>query len=114
MTERPAYKSHPLWRTAMALAREAYVLADGVKERSPKTASSLRKAAVAVPAHIAAAVSDRLERRRHHVSAACEALAAVAACAGRVPGESSRELIRRAETLGLTVVFELDATGVDS
>ena len=97
----------------MALAREAYVLADGVKERSPETASGLRKAAVAVPAHIAAALSDRLERRRH-VSAACEALAAVAACAGRVPGESSRELIHRAETLALTVVFELDATGVHS
>jgi hypothetical protein len=110
MTERPAYKSHPLWETAMALVRDAYAVADGVRGLSPETARGLRKAAVAVPAHIAAAVSDSGEERRQHALAARGALAAVAAYAGKLPGEASRQLARRAQTLELSVLFELDAT----
>jgi 23S rRNA-intervening sequence protein len=111
MTERPAYKSHPLWETAMALARDAYAVAEGARGSSPETARRLRKAAVAVPAHIAAAVSDPGEERRQHALAARGALAEVAAYAGNLPGDDSRRLARRAETLGLSVLFELDATG---
>ena len=106
MTGRPAYKSHPLWTGAMALAREAYALADRVKDASPETASRLRKAAVAVPAHVAGAITDGADKRREHVLAARGALAEVARQAGRAPGEDSRELARRAETLDLSVLFE--------
>ena len=88
MTDRPAYKSHPLWAGAMALARDAYALADRVKDASPETARSLRKAAVAVPAHVAGAISDGPDKRREHVLAARGALAEVARQAGRAPDEA--------------------------
>jgi hypothetical protein len=107
MTERPAYKSHPLWESAMALTREAYALAESVREGRPGTARRLRKAAVSVPAQIAAAVSGGDEKRPEHVFAARAACAEVARQAGQVPGDDSRELVRRAETLELSVLFEL-------
>ena len=110
MTQRPAYKNHPLWEGAMALAREAYALADRVKDTSPETAGLLRKAAVSVPAHVAGAITDGADRRREHVLAARGALAEVARQAGRTPGEASRDLTRRAETLELSVLFEFGAT----
>jgi hypothetical protein len=47
-----------------------------------------------------------------HVFAARGALAEVARQAARVPGENSRELIRSAETLELSVLFELGEEGV--
>lgn len=111
MTARPAYKSHPLWQSAMALTRDAYALADRVKERSPDAARALRKAAVAVPAHLAAAVSDRREDREHAL-AARSALAEVIRQASRVQGEDSRDLARQAETLDLSVLFELGRADV--
>jgi hypothetical protein len=110
MMDRPAYKSHPLWTGAMALARDAYALADRVKDASPETASRLRKAAVAVPAHVAGAISDGSEKRREHVLAARGALAEVVRQAGEAPDEASRELARLAETLDLSVLFEFGAT----
>jgi hypothetical protein len=110
MTDRPAYKSHPLWAGAMELARDAYALAERVKDASPDTAGRLRKAAVAVPAHVAGAISEEPARRREHVLAARGALAEVARQAGRAPGEDSRELARRAETLDLSVLFEFGST----
>ena len=89
----------------MALVRDAYAVAEGARGTSPETARGLRKAAVAVPAHIAAAVSDPGEEKRQHALAARGALAAVAAYAERVPGEASRRLARRAEALsGLSEV----------
>jgi hypothetical protein len=106
MTDRPAYKSHPLWEGAMALARDAYALAERVKDGSPDTASRLRKAAVAVPAHVAGAISEEPARRREHVLAARGALAELARQAVLAPGEDSRELTRSAETLDLSVLFE--------
>lgn len=112
MTARPAYKSHPLWQSAMALTRDAYALADRVKERSPDAARGLRKAAVAVPAHLAAAVSDRREDRGEHALAARSALAEVMRQARRVEGEDSRDLARQAETLDLSVLFELGRADV--
>src|ERR1700693_2775017 len=110
MTDRPAYKSHPLWEGAMALARDAYALAERVKDASPDTASRLRKAAVAVPAHVAGAISEEPAKRREHALAARGALAEVSRQAGRAPGEDSRELTRRAETLDLSVLFEFGST----
>ena len=114
MTDRPAYKSHPLWAGAMALTRDAYALADRVKETSPETARSLRKAAVAVPAHVAGAISDGVARRREHVLAARGALAEVARQAGRTPEEGSQELTRLAETLDLSVLFEFGTTEAEA
>jgi hypothetical protein len=110
MTERPAYKSHPLWESAMALARDAYALAERVKDSSPETASSLRKAAVSVPAHVAGVITEGSDRRREHVLAVRGALAEVARQAARAPGEASRKLTLQAETLELSVLFEFGAT----
>ena len=109
MPERPAYKKHPLWESAMALTRAAYALAESLKDASPDTASRLRKAAVAVPAHVAGALSDSPDKRREHVLAARGAIAEVARQAARSRGESSRELSRQAETLDLSVLFEFGA-----
>jgi len=95
----------------MALVREAYALAEDVREQSPDTARRLRRAAVSVPAHIAAAVSDPRTECPKHAFAARGALAEVALCAGRIPGEGSRELARKAETLELSVLFELGVSG---
>ena len=111
MTDRPAYKSHPLWTRAMALARDAYALADRVKDASPETAKGLRKAAVAVPAHVAGAITDSSDKRREHVLAARGALAEVARQAARAPDEAAKNLTRLAETLDLSVLFEFGATG---
>ena len=47
----------------MALVREAYALAEDVREQSPDTARRLRRAAVSVPAHIAAAVNKVVQDR---------------------------------------------------
>jgi hypothetical protein len=109
MPERPAYKKHPLWESALALTRDAYALAERVKDASPDTASRLRKAAVAVPAYVAGALSGPPAKRREHVLAARGAIAEVARQAARSRGEPSRELVRRAETLDLSVLFEFGA-----
>jgi hypothetical protein len=106
MPERPAYKKHPLWESAMALTRDAYALAERVRHTSPDAARRLRKAAVAVPAHVAGALSEAPDKRREHVLAARGAIAEVARQAARSRGESSRDLARQAETLDLTVLFE--------
>jgi|SRR5215467_14861023 len=113
MNPRPIYKSHPLWESAMALTREAYALSDRLRERSPEGARRLRRAAVAVPAHIAAVVSETPVERRQHASAVRDALCRVAREANRFPGEASRRLARRAETLELSVLFELDDPGAN-
>ncbi len=106
MSERPAYKQHPLWESAMALTRDAYALAERVQAASPDAASRLRKSAVAVPAHVAGALSEGPARRREHVLAARGAIAEVARQAERSRDESSRELARQAETLDLMLLFE--------
>jgi uncharacterized damage-inducible protein DinB len=113
MNPRPLYKSHPLWESAMALTRDAYALSDRLRERSPEAARRLRKAAVAVPAHIAAVVSEAPAESRRHAFAARDALSQVAREAGRLPGETSRRLVRQAETLELSVLFELDGRGAN-
>lgn len=111
MPERPAYKNHPLWESAMALTRGAYALAERVRDASPDTARRLRRAAVTVPAHVAGALSEGPDKLREHVLAARGAIAEVARQAARSRGEASRELARQAETLELTVLFEFGAGG---
>jgi hypothetical protein len=109
MSERPAYKHHPLWESAMALTRDAYALAERVRASSPDAAGRLRRAAVAVPARVAGALSDAPGRRREHVLAARGAIAEVARQAAKSSDASSRELARQAETLDLSILFEFDA-----
>ncbi len=100
--ERLGYKQHPLWQEAMALAREAYAVAEDLRGVDPEGALRLRKAAVAAAAHVAGALSaeDSLARETD-ASAAREAAGDVAACAGRPPERSARtrELLRRAHEL---------------
>ncbi len=111
MSDRPAYKNHPLWESAMALTRGAYALAERVKRDSPDAANRLRRAAVAVPAHVAGALSEGPDKRREHVLAARGAIAEVVRQAAGSPNESSRALAREAETLELAVLFEFGAAG---
>jgi hypothetical protein len=111
MTERPAYKSHPLWESAMALTRDAYALAERLKGTSPEAARRLRKLAVAVPAHVAAALSARTRQRREHVLILRSALAELARQATGASGEISEKLAREAETLDLSVLFEFGSNG---
>jgi len=57
-----AYKANPLWADAIALAHEAYRIAERARGGFPALARHLRKAAVSVPAHIAGALSADGER----------------------------------------------------
>lgn len=104
--ERPDYKLHPLWTEAMALAHEAYAVADELRERDPEAARLLRKAAVSIPAHLAGALSaDAPFARETDASEARAALAEVAARAEELPtrGGLSRALLQRARDLERSV-----------
>lgn len=104
--QRPDYKLHPLWTEAMALAHEAYAVAEELAERDPEAARLLRKAAVSVPAHVAGALSA-LEAfaRESDASQARAALAEVSARAEVLPtrGGRSSALLRRARELERSV-----------
>jgi hypothetical protein len=101
-SDRPDYKDHPLWTEAIALAHEAYAVADGLRASDPEEARLLRKAAVSVPAHVAGAlVAEQEEQRAADVSGARAALTEIAARPG------SRDLLRRAEALERSVILEL-------
>ncbi len=110
MTERPGYKSHPLWQSAMALTRDAYALADRLKATSPEASRRFRKAAVTVPAHVAAALSGESRRRSEHLLLLRGALAELTRLASKAPGEPSERLAREAETLELSVLFEFGSS----
>ncbi len=104
--ERPDYKLHPLWTEAMALAHEAYAVAEQVRERDPEAARQLRKAAVSVPARLAGALSaDEAFARETDASEARAALAEVATRAEGLPtrGGLSRALVRHARDLERSV-----------
>ncbi|HEX9285886.1 MAG TPA: hypothetical protein VF999_01340 [Thermoanaerobaculia bacterium] len=110
-TARPDYKKHPLWNEAIALTHAAYELADRIRPSDPTTARYLRKAAVAIPAHVAGALSsDEGDSRREHVATARGALAEVSRQAGRT-GAAERiaavDLARRAGELERAVSFQL-------
>ncbi len=86
----------------MELAQEAYAVAEELRERDPEAARLLRKAAVAVPAHVAGALSGgEVFARDTDASQARAALAEVAARAEGLPtrGGRSRALIQRAREL---------------
>jgi four helix bundle protein len=111
---RPAYKDHPLWNEAMALTRAAYELAECVRPEDPVTARHIRRAAVAIPAHVAGALSSDDDARRDHVTTALSALAEVSRQAERVGGgerAAAAELARRAGELERAVSFQLGHTG---
>ncbi|MDQ5857040.1 MAG: hypothetical protein M3542_02010 [Acidobacteriota bacterium] len=108
---RPGYKSHPLWNEAMAVTQAAYALAERVRPADPLVARHLRKAAVAIPAHVAGALTSEGEARRDHVLTARGALSEVSRQAGRAEtaGETdaAAALARRASKLDRAVHFEL-------
>ncbi|HEY1435814.1 MAG TPA: hypothetical protein VGG65_10580 [Thermoanaerobaculia bacterium] len=111
---RPDYKSNPLWTEAMALTRAAYAVAEELAERDPEEARLLRKAAVAIPARLAGALSaDEVFARSTDASEARVALAEVAARAERLPtrGGTSRELVKQARDLERSVRLALGDTG---
>ena len=113
---RPEYKSHPLWNEAMAVTQAAYALAERLRPTDPMIARHLRKAAVAIPAHVAGALTSDGEARRDHVLTARGALSEVSRQAGRAEtaGETDAagELARRAAALDRAVHFELgEASG---
>jgi hypothetical protein len=108
---RADYKTHPLWNEAISLTHAAYALAERVRPSDPLTARHLRKAAVAIPAHVAGALTSEEEARRDHVQTARGALAEVSRQAGRAEAAgdvtAAAELARRAGELERAVSFEL-------
>lgn len=113
MPERPDYKSHPLWAEAMALAHQAYGVAEALKPRDPEGARLLRKAAVAVPARVAGALTagDGAEREME-TSGARAALSEVAARASAASAsEEAAALAQRAGSLSRSVTLALSSTG---
>ena len=113
-SERPDYKSNPLWTEAMELTRAAYAVAEELAGRDPEEARLLRKAAVSVPARLAGALStEEVFARDSDVSEARAALEEVAERAERLPtrGGTSRELVRKARELERSVRLALGQTG---
>ena len=112
---RPEYKSHPLWNEAMAITQAAYALAEELRPDDPTTARNLRRAAVAIPAHVAGALTSDGEARRDHVLTARGALSEVSRQAGRAGTAREADaaaLARRASDLDRAVNFHLgDAPG---
>jgi 23S rRNA-intervening sequence protein len=108
---RPEYKNHPLWNEAMAVTQAAYALAEVVRPADPMVARHLRKAAVAIPAHVAGALNSEGEARRDHVLTARGALSEVSRQAARAETaggtEAATALARRASALDRAVHFEL-------
>lgn len=97
----------------MALTREAYAVAERLRESEPATASRLRRAAVAVPAHVASALSTSSGKRTEHMLAARGALAEISRQSSR-SGAVSDALLRQAERLDRSVLFEFGGAGAVS
>ena len=114
---RPAYKNNPMWIEAISVTRAAYDLAEKVRPEDPLTARRLRRASVAIPAHLAGALSadhEDGEGRRDHVTTALSALAELSRQAERVAGAeypAAAELARRAVELERAVCFQLGDAG---
>jgi four helix bundle protein len=108
--ERPAYKHHPLWTEAIALAHQTYAVAQALADRDPEGARRLRRLAVSVPALLAEALSAEHEpERAADVSEARAALRDLASSAERLSGlpAASADLPRRAQALDRSVGLEL-------
>jgi hypothetical protein len=114
MTDRPAYKNHPLWIEAMALTREAYALSERLQKQDPETSRRLRRAAVAVPAHVASALSAQPDKRSEPMQAARGALALVSQMAAHACESDGADLLHRAGDLDRCVLFEFGASDVAS
>jgi hypothetical protein len=104
---RPDYKSHPLWERAIAITRDAYALAESLRARDAAAATTLRRAAVAVPARVAGALESLGSHRAEEVLAARGALAEVARQARRDDSPAARRLRDEAEDLDARVLFDL-------
>ncbi len=98
----------------MALTQDAYALAERLRPCQPEASRRLRRAAVAVPAHVASALSSEAEKRQEHMMVARGALAEVSRRAARTRMEGGEELARRAQELDRLVLFEFGAAGVAS
>lgn len=109
MTERPHYKDHPLWNEAIALTREAYAVASTLPPDQSALSRSLRRAAVAVPARIAEALSKRGEPRTESTVAARSSLAELTRHLGTAGGADAGVLAERAQRLDRSIRFELEA-----
>jgi hypothetical protein len=109
VTDRPSYKTHPLWNQAMALTRESYALAGLVEDQEPDLARRLKKAAVSVPARVASALGGGCTERLEHMLSARGALAELAREARRAAVPGNEELARRADELDRRVLFEFGA-----
>jgi four helix bundle protein len=107
VTARPPYKEHPLWNDAIALTRGAYAVAAAFPREQEAVSRSLRRAAVAVPARVAEALSTHGRTRREHAVAARGALAELALHAGRSSSTAARALAVEAERLDRSIQFEL-------
>ncbi len=106
--DRPDYKLHPLWNEAMVLAREAYAVAQELLERDPEAARRLRRAAVAVPAHLAGALSaDEAGARESDAAQARASLEELASQAERLSTRngSARKLLHHARGLARSVTL---------
>jgi hypothetical protein len=111
---RPEYKSHPLWIEAMSLTREVYALSERLRACDPERSLRLRKAAVAVPAHVASALSAEPQKRTEPMHAARAALAEVSEQASRTLDPWAGSLVQQAHTLDRSVLFEFGAPEVSS
>ena len=113
--DRPAYKEHPLWIEAMAITHAAYDLADRVRPQDPGTARQLRRAAVAIPAHLAGALSaGDAEERHDHETTALISLAEVSRQlerAEKVDSAAALGLAERVRNLERAARFELADAG---
>jgi 23S rRNA-intervening sequence protein len=114
VNERPAYKSHPLWIEAMSLTREAYALSERLRDGDPEASQRLRRAAVAVPAHVASALSVGYRERREPMQAARGALADVSQEALRASVAGASRLADQAALLDRRVLFEFGAPDLAS
>lgn len=114
MTERPAYKSHPLWIEAMSLTREAYAVSESLRDGDPEASRRLRRAAVAVPAHVANALSVGHQEASEPMQAARVALADVSQEARRVNDAAASRLADQATLLDRRVLFEFGAPDLAS
>ncbi len=93
----------------MSLTREAYALAERIRQSRPEASRRLRKASVAVPAHVASALCCEAAKRNEHMLAARGALAEVSRQAAGTGIEGSEDLSRLAEELDRLVLFEFGA-----
>jgi hypothetical protein len=109
MNQRPDYKNHPLWIQAMSMTRDAYALAQRLRQSEPETGICLRKTAIAVPAHVASALASSNGTRLEHMLAARAALAEVSRQTRWIDAAGSKELAAAAENLDRAVLFEFGA-----